>query len=119
MKSGTQLPSTRQKHNVSFIDNLRINSEDCQYSEGKITYVHKDIHEAGTAYRKNEPVSLFVHIPRAIGAVNVDLVLMNDTISDTVNRFHCVWQDFEDDCDIYKASISANALNTGLYFFQF
>lgn len=100
-------------------DILRINDEECRHMTGKLFYSHNDIHETGTAYQGDEAVSLFVRIPRAIGATEVTLVLTDENINEEIKRFECVWYDTLDELDVYKLRIPQFTLNVGLYFFHF
>ena len=95
---------------------LKIELSDVDPAYGEARYLHNGIEKRCCAFELTRGNGVRLYLPRALGAVTVNLEIYHESKNRIAYRIPCVWQDFRDGCDIYFASVED--LRVGLYFYR-
>lgn len=88
-------------------------------TRGRLSYFHDDKRTATTAYEINEAALIQILLPRTLGVVSVNINIYDESLSQIVQSIDCIWEDLENEYDIYNCLIDIKRLGIGLYFFNF
>lgn len=100
------------------MDFLRLSANDLLSSKGKLIFKHADKYENGTAYNLSEDCELVFYIPRAIGATELEISVLDENSSAILLQKNASYLDFSGELDVYSVKFPVKKLGVGLFFIK-